>query len=43
MSELFCREQKITYQGFSLLTANVEVLAICIGRLAADQKASRRK
>jgi diketogulonate reductase-like aldo/keto reductase len=23
---LFCRERKITYQGFSLLTANVEVL-----------------
>jgi diketogulonate reductase-like aldo/keto reductase len=23
---LFCREQKIIYQGFSLLTANVEVL-----------------
>jgi diketogulonate reductase-like aldo/keto reductase len=22
----FCRERKITYQGFSLLTANVEVL-----------------
>jgi diketogulonate reductase-like aldo/keto reductase len=38
---LFCREQKITYQGFSLLTANVEVLRHpVIGRLAADQKAS---
>jgi len=23
---LFCRERKIVYQGFSLLTANVEVL-----------------
>jgi diketogulonate reductase-like aldo/keto reductase len=23
---LFCRQRKITYQGFSLLTANLEVL-----------------
>ena len=26
MSARFCRERKIVYQGFSLLTANIEVL-----------------
>jgi diketogulonate reductase-like aldo/keto reductase len=38
---LFCRERKITYQGFSLLTANLEVLRDpVITRLAAQEKAT---
>jgi len=37
----FCREHNITYQGFSLLTANVEVLRHrTIGALAAKSKAT---
>jgi diketogulonate reductase-like aldo/keto reductase len=37
----FCREHNIIYQGFSLLTANVEVLRHpAIGALAAQSKAS---
>ena len=36
----FCRERKIIYQGFSLLTANVEVLRDpLVARLAAGQNA----
>jgi diketogulonate reductase-like aldo/keto reductase len=39
---LFCRERKIVYQGFSLLTANLEVLRHpLIGELAARMKATR--
>jgi diketogulonate reductase-like aldo/keto reductase len=38
---LFCRERKIVYQGFSLLTANVEVLRHpLIARLAAHANAT---
>jgi len=38
---LFCRERKILYQGFSLLTANAEVLHHpLILALAASQKAT---
>jgi diketogulonate reductase-like aldo/keto reductase len=37
----FCREHNIIYQGFSLLTANVEVLRHrAIGALAAQSKAT---
>jgi diketogulonate reductase-like aldo/keto reductase len=37
----FCREQKITYQGFSLLTANPEVLQHpLVGSLATSSRAT---
>jgi len=38
---LFCREKKITYQGFSLLTANAEVLHHpLVGRIAEHLQAT---
>jgi diketogulonate reductase-like aldo/keto reductase len=38
---LFCRERKIVYQGFSLLTANMEVLRHpLVARLSASQDAT---
>jgi diketogulonate reductase-like aldo/keto reductase len=38
---LFCREHKITYQGFSLLTANPEILHhSLVARLAANANAT---